>query len=196
MQKQIFCTEPWRIPLAGKIDICCFDKTGTLTQNDLVIKGITGMGNSEADRSVLHDLDKVNSVDRHTAIVIGGAHTIAHADGAVVGDPIEKQCFEGCKFQQNTFGLRESTGPQGLKIVQVKKFAFNSTLKRMSVLASVHDGSNHTTRVLSKGAPEVLSKFIKNLPADYEATYLKYVKNGGRVLALAYKYVEKMSHQE
>lgn len=66
----------------------------------------------------------------------------------------------------------------------------------MSALCSVSDGSNHTTRVLSKGAPEVLSKFIKDLPADYEATYLKYVKNGGRVLALAYKYVPKMSHQE
>ena len=25
----IYCTEPFRIPLAGKIDLCCFDKTGT-----------------------------------------------------------------------------------------------------------------------------------------------------------------------
>lgn len=30
--------------MAGKINICCFDKTGTLTQNDLVIKGISGLG--------------------------------------------------------------------------------------------------------------------------------------------------------
>jgi len=24
----IFCTEPFRIPLAGAVDVCCFDKTG------------------------------------------------------------------------------------------------------------------------------------------------------------------------
>ncbi len=66
----------------------------------------------------------------------------------------------------------------------------------MSVLANVHEGSAQSLRVLSKGAPEVLSKFIKDLPADYNSSYLEYVKNGGRVLALAYKYVNKMSQSE
>ena len=116
MQKQIFCTEPWRIPMAGKINICCFDKTGTLTQNDLVIKGISGLGRTAQEMKKLHDLDKVVSLERNTGIVIGGAHTLAFTDGSLVGDPIEKQCFDGIKFTQNPNGLRESSGPQGLKI--------------------------------------------------------------------------------
>jgi magnesium-transporting ATPase (P-type) len=57
----------------------------------------------------------------------------------------------------------------------------------MSVVVQINEHVGNSYRVLSKGAPEVLKKFMKEFPSDYDALYLKHVKEGSRVLAMAYK---------
>jgi len=42
-------------------------------------------------------------------------------------------------------------------------------------------------RVLCKGALEVVEKYLRVVPEGYKENYIHYVKNGARVLVLAYK---------
>jgi cation-transporting ATPase 13A1 len=107
IKKSIFCTEPFRIPNAGKVNICCFDKTGTLTQNDLIIKGLTALdlGNriswSKSPNQLVQNVIPLAEVYKHSKealTVLGGCHTLAMAEGNLVGDPIEKQAFAGINF--------------------------------------------------------------------------------------------------
>ena len=108
IKKSIFCTEPFRIPNAGKVNICCFDKTGTLTQNDLIIKGVVAVNlpnvsnwapksGTLVDQKII-PLNEVHKHSKEALTVLGGCHTLAMADGNLVGDPIEKQAFDGIAF--------------------------------------------------------------------------------------------------
>merc|ERR1719215_1789162 len=48
MRAGVFCTEPYRVPFAGKLTHCLFDKTGTLTTDTLVPVGVVNAGDEPA----------------------------------------------------------------------------------------------------------------------------------------------------
>merc|ERR1719487_609025 len=39
-RKRVFCTEPFRVPYAGNVDVALFDKTGTITTDSLIPSGV------------------------------------------------------------------------------------------------------------------------------------------------------------
>lgn len=77
----IFCTEPFRIPFAGKVDVCCFDKTGTLTSEKITFLGVSS--------SLSKPLSSPTDISDEAAFVLAGCHSLINADTKLMGDPME-----------------------------------------------------------------------------------------------------------
>jgi cation-transporting ATPase 13A1 len=200
----IFCTEPFRIPFAGRIDIACFDKTGTLTGEDLVVEGIAGVGlasnvaddTREADGAHSH-ITPVKESSLETQLVLATAHALVKLDeGEVVGDPMEKATLSSLGWALGKNDVLKSTPKSGSAqgSVQIKRrFQFSSALKRQSAVATIngiHAQSGQKikgTVAAVKGAPETIQKMLTTVPSDYEETFKYFTRKGSRVLALAYK---------
>lgn len=73
-----------------------------------------------------------------------------------------------------------------------RRFQFSSSLKRMSTISVVTVNSTPRVLIAVKGAPETLKAMYRSVPDEYEATYKWYAQRGSRVLALGYKYMDKM----
>lgn len=89
----IFCTEPYRVPMAGKISHCLFDKTGTITTDQLMPVGIVNY--NSASRSVGEDtnsqcvddneigephLSPVTTASAETALILAACHSLVTID--------------------------------------------------------------------------------------------------------------------
>lgn len=198
----IFCTEPFRIPYGGRIDIACFDKTGTLTGEDLVVEGIAGLGLADSDIVDKKEADGAHSTmlavtqaGIETQLVLATAHALVKLDeGEIVGDPMEKATLTSLGWglgRNDILASKNNNGTQGT--VQIKRrFQFSSALKRQSSVAMVNGISKTGKKVKGtfvgvKGAPETIMKMLVHVPADYEETFKYFTRKGSRVLALAYK---------
>lgn len=186
----VFCTEPFRIPFAGKVEICCFDKTGTLTSDNLIVEGVAGLDGKK-------EIVPISEIPEQTAQVLASCHSLAHLDDTIVGDPLEKATLTAIDWN---LGKGDAIIPKkgkfkALKIYQ--RYHFSSSLKRMSVLAGYLQSYTGETNYIAsvKGAPETIMKMLKVIPPGYEETFLEYSRRGARVLALGIKDFGKLEHQ-
>ncbi|KAK7410956.1 hypothetical protein VNO78_02227 [Psophocarpus tetragonolobus] len=185
-RRGIFCTEPFRIPFAGKVDICCFDKTGTLTSDDMEFSGVVGLNGTT-------DLESDTSkVPVRTVEILASCHALVFVENKLVGDPLEKAALKGIDWSYKSDDKAVPKKGNGHPVQIVHRYHFASYLKRMSVIVRIQE----EFFAFVKGAPEVIQDRLIDIPSSYVETYKKYTRQGSRVLALAYKSLADMTVSE
>lgn len=194
-KNMIFCTEPYRIPYAGKLDICCFDKTGTLTTDSINAVGIAMPPSQSGANLVSEDgytMLPVPQASMDASLVLAACHSLVYVDNELIGDPLELAALEAVEWNYGRSGTsvpkRGGASTAYGKILQ--RYRFASALQRMSVIAEVGGSSTCPgPRVLVKGSPEAISNLLAGdvLPEKYKETARRLARGGMRVLALACK---------
>jgi cation-transporting ATPase 13A1 len=202
-RSQVYCTELFRIPWAGEVDVCCFDKTGTLTSDEMRLRGVrlfesNGNTTKDEDTGLVHpdDTDLPWPVTR----VMAACHSLALAGfqrgnklPRVVGDPLEQAVLShtGYRLVGNnviTHVDRTSSSIICKSMTILHRFSFSSKLKRMTVLVS-EEGGEGAVWALSKGAPETIKQLLSpdTIPSKYDEVSFYHMSRGRRVLAMAYR---------
>jgi len=118
---------------------------------------------------------------------MGGCHSLAQINEKLIGDPLEKSAFGAIKWEIDPNSTIYQVPGGRVRITTQKKFLFDSTLKRMSTISIVKEGKKSRTKILCKGAPEVIDKLLITIPDKYDEYCNYYVKHGYRVIAMAHK---------
>ena len=165
MKLHIFCTEPYRVPMAGKLDACLFDKTGTLTTEELVAVGVCQpdklkipKGKEEDDDSRF--LTPMIQIYDEAAMVLAGCHSLVRIEGETTGDPLESNPLKSLRWELSAEdgnivpSVATDKKPMGKpisvfsenninKIEVLTRHHFSSKLQRMScVIKSVTSGKH------------------------------------------------------
>lgn len=210
VQKRIFCTEPFRVPLAGRVDTCCFDKTGTLTSDSMEVAGVHGLPDGSTPPALATEFEQEgkdgNSAMEQplpflTTVVMAACSGLTVVEGEVVGDPLERAALNAVRWQMIGPDMLVSKVAKGAERVQVlRRFPFASELQRMAVLVR-HQGPGlghlqsgggarmefDRTLALVKGSCETLRPRLQEVPAHFNVLQEKLTKSGLRVLCLAAK---------
>ena len=203
MQLNIFCTEPFRVPMAGKLDSCLFDKTGTLTTDELVAVGVCEpmhLGvKIGAGGALMTPMTKLNG---DAAMVLAGCHSLVYIDDETTGDPLECASLKSMRWclsstSENAVPAPSTEKKEGGNAINLKMGAniaeveivtrhhFSSKLQCMSCVVRAVNGKKYFS--VAKGSPEAIGNMLLSMPEGYGEKARHLAKEGYRVIGLAIK---------
>ncbi|XP_077551510.1 polyamine-transporting ATPase 13A3-like [Haemaphysalis longicornis] len=216
----IYCVSPHRINIAGNINVVCFDKTGTLTDGGLDLWGILaahsqtftgpfgGPGDMPARSPIVVAMATCHTLTSVDQELVGDPLDLAmfHATRWVMEEPAA-DAVQYDVLTPTVVKPRPSQGraPSQELLLQpedpffevpyevgiIRQFPFSSALQRMSVVCRTL-GSPYM-ELYAKGAPEVMHALCdpRTVPIDYFDILRGYTLEGFRVVAVAYRRIEK-----
>ena len=181
----VFCTEPFRIPFAGKITTCCFDKTGTLTTDEMLFGGVDLCDAKGFRPSNLPAGSAPVGFPLDTEQVLASCHSlVVLGTNEIAGDAMEKAAMTAIKWQCTKSDVVSKTDERSSRtrtITILSRFPFDPSVRRMSCVVADCDDRI----VVCKGAPEAIKPLLQFCPANYDEVCAKYTAAGHRVIALA-----------
>ncbi|CAD5112652.1 DgyrCDS1867 [Dimorphilus gyrociliatus] len=209
-KQNIFCISPARINICGKLKLICFDKTGTLTEDGLDLFGVLPLQGKCLALSVMQPTD-LPSLGPFV-IAMATCHSLTIIDGKLTGDPLDLNMFNSTNWVLEEAGADsskfetlaptvvrptsrdvyyEAQAKLPFEVGIIKQFAFSSSLQRMSVVTRTLRASHMD--LYCKGAPEKIASLCDpaTVPEDFQARLQQYTKKGFRVLAIAWKALDK-----
>jgi cation-transporting ATPase 13A1 len=161
---QVFCTEPFRIPFAGKIEYCLFDKTGTLTTDKLVCAGTWVPGLDPCGEP-----SSLNKTSAGCATVLGTCHALVQVGEKVMGDPVEMASLQALgweydpKTQTSTPGEKSqvlSSGDVECKVLH--RYHFGEFSSKVIYVVGLHSRYTRALTVESSCQPPSSSAWLSS----------------------------------
>jgi predicted P-type ATPase len=197
----IFCVNPKRIAIAGKIRVFCFDKTGTLTKNGLDFIGVQGVVkhvDAAADGQPTIIFGAVQSpqsgVDMIDKLVVQGlatCHAVTRFGDQFVGNEVEVKMFSAIGWELLEGGTESQPNPivvnkNGEQYTIVRRNEFEHSRATMSVVVQDSAGELH---VFCKGSFEKIQEHSieGSIPLGYLQTAKDHALGGCYVLGLSHK---------
>jgi magnesium-transporting ATPase (P-type) len=176
-QKNIACSHPDSLLVAGSVDVAFFDKTGTLTKQGMELILISCNG-EQKDEGMLDPLCRFGMAVCHTLTTT--------AKGELVGTQVDKAMFVAAGEVLQMKGDNPQIQIAGQRYHTLKQFEFDNERQTQSVIAADRNGA---TFVFVKGSPEAIRARCMpfTIPSSYQESVGKSAKLAVYQLAMAFK---------